>query len=200
MTEERRAKSGLRSIADAFVVALPGGVRTRARVHLTAAEGAAVEQIGTFLGTQYRQTLASRISLGVARQVDKAPWRRERKQALTAATSSRWAGAITRVAEDSYNLGMRGLNAQVSSLHAAVAVIQGRLDAPVGGEVRDPQRPKARPVRGYATEAERFAKSRRKAHLEERLTDALERLEAGLPRIVAGGGRLWRGRQHLRSL
>lgn len=192
-----RTKSGLRNVADPFVVAPPRGVRTRTRVHLTDAEEAAVQRVGVFLGSQYRAALVDRIALGAVTRQGQADWRAERKQALTATTSSRWAGAITRTAIDSYDLGMRALNAHVDCLRAAVTTIGARLAAPVGGEVRDPNRPKAKPVRGYATEAERFGKSRRKAQLEGRLAEALDHQAQARPRIVAGGGRLWRSRHRL---
>lgn len=190
-------QSGLRPIADPFVVAPPKGVRTRTRVHLTPHEEVALEQIGVFLGEQYRATLVDRIALGAATRKEQGVWRQVRKQALTASTSSRWAGAITRTAIDSYDLGMRGLNAHVNSLTAAVSTLSARLAAPVGGTSREANRPHAKPVRGYATENERFGKSRRKAHLEALLAQARARQEAGRPRIVVGGGRLWRNRQNL---
>lgn len=197
MNGRARTKSGLRPIADPFVVAPSKGVRTRTRVHLTPEEEAVLEQIGVFLGGQYRATLVDRIALGTVTKKDQAAWRQVRKQALTAETSSRWAGAITRTAIDSYDLGMRGLNAHVDSLTAAVLTLSARLAAPIGGKSRDVNRPHTKPVRGYATEAERFHKSRRKAHLEACLTQARARQEAGQPRIVAGGSRLWRNRQNL---
>ncbi|MBM7818070.1 IS605 OrfB family transposase [Cellulosimicrobium cellulans] len=197
MTTRGRTKSGLRTIAGPFVVAPAKGVRTRTRVHLTSEEEAAVTRIGAFLGGHYLATLADRIAVGLTTGKEQARWRAERKRALTAATSSRWAGAITRTVIDSYDLGMRGLGAHVDSLTAAVKTIGARMAAPVGGEVRDPHKPDARPVKGYKSEAERFAKSRRKAQLEARLADARERRELGRPRIVAGGGRLWRQRSCL---
>ncbi|WP_425956503.1 hypothetical protein [Xylanimonas sp. McL0601] len=197
MSAAVRARSGLRVLAAPFVVAPPKGARTRTRVHLTVSEAAAIERIGVFLGCRYRETLAGRLRLGRMSAKGQAAWRTERKQALTAATSSRWAGAITRTAIDSYDLGMRALGAHVDSLTAAANAIGARLAAPVGGEVRDLDRPRAKPVRGYQTQAERFAKSRRRAQLEARLADALVRRGQGRPRIVAGGGRLWRNRAHL---
>lgn len=197
MTRRTRTKSGLRPIADPFVVAPLKGVRTRTRVHLTPEEEAVLEQIGVFLGEQYRATLVDRIALGTVTKKEQGVWRQVRKQGLTASTSSRWAGAITRTAIDSYDLGMRGLNAHVDSLTAAISTLSARLAAPIGGKSREADRPHTKPVRGYATEAERFHKSRRKAHLEARLAQARARQEAGQPRIVAGGSRLWRNRQNL---
>ncbi|MBE5477880.1 IS605 OrfB family transposase [Mycobacteroides abscessus] len=193
-----RRKSGLRPIADPFVVAPPKGVRTRTRVHLTPQEEVVLEQIGVFLGEQYRATLVDRISLGMVTRKEQGVWRQVRKQALTASTSSRWAGAITRTAIDSYDLGMRALNAHVDSLTAAVSTLNARLAAPVGGTSQGANRAHStRPVCGYATEAERFGKSRRKAHLEASLAQARARQQEGRPRIVVGGGRLWRNRHNL---
>ncbi|BEL42054.1 hypothetical protein [Mycobacteroides abscessus] len=192
-----RTKFGLRPITDPFIVASPKGVRTRTRVHLTPQEEAVLEQIGVCLGRHYRATLVDRIALGAATRREQGVWRQVRKQALTASTSSRWAGAITRTAIDSYDLGMRALNAHVDSLTAAVSTLSARLAAPIHGKSREPNRPHAKQIRGYASEAERFSKSRRKAHLEARLAQARARQEEGRPHVVVGGGRLWRNRQHL---
>jgi hypothetical protein len=192
-----RTSAGLRVLAAPFVVAPPKGVRIRTRVRLAPGEEAALERIGVFLGGQYRATLADRIALGAVTGREQARWRAARKQALTGATSSRWAGAITGTAIDSYELGMRGLSAQLDSLTAAVNTIAARMAAPVGGEIRDSERPRARPVKGYKDEAERFEKSRRKGALEVLLAEATERRKQGRPRIVVGGGALWRSRHHL---
>jgi hypothetical protein len=55
-----------------------------------------------------------------------ALWGARRKQAVTALSSSRWAGAITRAVEDQYRLGMRGVAARVADLRAAVKVLEQR--------------------------------------------------------------------------
>jgi hypothetical protein len=195
-----RSTSGLRPVADPFVVAPPAGVRTRTRVRASADEQAALERVGVFLGGLSRQVLASRVRLGRVSGREQAAWRAQEKRRLTGLSSSRWAGALTRTAIDSYRLGVRGQAGEVVSLRAATETITARMAAPVGGvAVLDPQRPRARsrPVRGYATEAERFSKSRRKAQPGQRLAVATARLESGHPRIVVGGGRLWRNRHHL---
>lgn len=191
-----RGRAGLRPLAAPFVVAPPSGARTRTRLRLTSAEETAVEQIGVFLGGLYRQALASRIELGVAGHDEHEDWWRVRKQELTAASSSRWAGTIARAASDSFSLGMRGLDAEIASLRKAITVIGARMAVPVGERI-PAARPGDKPVRGYATVAERHAKSRRKAGLQDRLDAALDRQAAGHPRIACGGGRLWRHRQHL---
>jgi hypothetical protein len=55
-----------------------------------------------------------------------AAWHAQRKQAITAVSSSRWAGAITRAVEDQYQLGTRGLAAHVADLRAAIEVLEAR--------------------------------------------------------------------------
>ena len=106
----------LRRIGDPVVAAAPAGVRIRTRIQVTEDEAAALTAIGTYLGSLYRTELAGRVGLGRLDRQSQAGWRAARKQALTAVASSRWAGAITRVVEDQYQLGMRALAAQVADL------------------------------------------------------------------------------------
>jgi hypothetical protein len=56
--------------------------------------------------------------------------RRERKQALTGESSSRWAGSITRASEDAWQLAMRNLEAERASLKARVRKVTARLAVP----------------------------------------------------------------------
>ncbi|WP_319452661.1 MULTISPECIES: hypothetical protein [unclassified Mycobacterium] len=184
---ERRA---LRRIGDPVVAAGPSGVRIRTRIHLSEAEAVTVAAIGSFLGSVYRAEFAGRVELG---QLDRAPqarWRAQRKQAVTAVSSSRWAGAITRAVEDQYQLGMRALGAQVADLEQAVGVLEQRC-ALRPGEQGTGRR------RGYRSAGERFAKTRRLAQLRARLAAAEKALAAGQPSITVGGKRLWRNRNHL---
>ncbi len=118
--------TGLRRIGDPVVAAPPAGVRIRTRIHPGAEEAAALTASGGLLGSQYRSELAKRIRLGRLDHKAHAGWRAARKQALTAQSSSRWAGAITRAVEDQYQLGMRGLAAHVRDLRAAVQVLEAR--------------------------------------------------------------------------
>ena len=177
----------LRSIADPFVVAPPTGARIRTRIHPTPAEQTALRAIGTHLGGLYRADLMDRFRLG--RVPGAARDRTGRKRRLTGGSSSRWAGSITRAAEDQYQFGMRGLAAEVGDLRSATETIARRLAVPCGE--KDGQ------VRGYPAEAERFQKSRRLAHLRRRLAAAERELDSGRPSVVVGGRRLWRNRQHL---
>ncbi|HYR16382.1 MAG TPA: hypothetical protein VEQ67_19525, partial [Mycobacterium sp.] len=116
----------LRRIGDPVVAAAPVGVRIRTRIHPTGTEAAALAAIGAFLGSVFRAELAGRVELGRLDRASQAVWRAQRKQALTAVASSRWAGAITRAVEDQYQLGMRALSAHVTDLRQAVDVLEQR--------------------------------------------------------------------------
>jgi hypothetical protein len=119
----------------------------------------------------------------------KKQWRQAAKKALTAESSSRWAGALTRAVEDQYQLGMRGLVDEVRMLRAATTTIRCRA------AVRPGER--ASRVTGYRSPAERQAKVRRLEHLTARLTAAEAALDAARPSITIGGGRLWSVRHNL---
>ena len=105
--------------------------------------------------------------------------RARRKRALTAQSSSRWAGAITRTSEDQWQLAARNLGAQKSGLRVRIATIRARLAVPAGG--------RAGRVRGYASAAERHAKRVRLQVLQARLAAVDRRLAAGRVSVVRGG-------------
>jgi hypothetical protein len=182
-----RSASGLRVIAPAFVASAPSGVRIRTRLHPTPGEETVLLAIGTHLGGLYRADLAARIRMGNVPAAERG--RTDRKRALTALSSSRWAGSITRAAEDQYQLGMRALAAEVGTLRSACAAIEKRAAVPCGETVDR--------IKGYRSTNERHQKTRRLAALQDRLADAMARLGAGRPRIAVGGGRLWRTRNTL---
>jgi IS605 OrfB family transposase len=180
-------------------------VRIRTRIHPTAQEAAAVTAIGELLGSVYRGELANRIRCGVLDREGHAAWRAQRKQALTAVSSSRWAGAITRAVEDQYQLGMRGLAAHVADLRAAVGVLAARCAlrpgelAPPDDGVEASCSSGRRRRRGYRGAGERFSKTRRLAVQRDRLITSERALAAGRPSIAVGGKRLWRNRTHLEA-
>ncbi len=112
-----------------------------------------------------------------------------RKRALTAESSSRWAGTITRTSEDQLRLAGQNLRAERASLQARVRRIEARLAVPAGG--------KSGRARGYATPAERHAKVIRLHALRARLARVDRRLEAGAVSVVRGGRGLLRKRGNL---
>ncbi|MFI1915592.1 hypothetical protein [Nocardia sp. NPDC020380] len=161
----------------------------RTRLHLAPEESAVLTEIGEFNGRLYRRELAGRIAEGKLDRKGFSEYRAERKRALTADTSSRWAGTITRSVEDQYQLGLRALDAHARSLDDAVAVVSARC-ALAPGERNGK-------IVGYRNKAERFQKTRRLAALRDRAEWVRDRLAAACPSIAVGGKRLWRNRNHL---
>ncbi|WP_234382492.1 hypothetical protein [Streptomyces dysideae] len=105
--------------------------------------------MGEHLGHHQRADLAERIRIG--RATAKATKRAERKKRVTAVSSSRWAGAMTRASEDQYLLSMRVLFAERATLRRAIRAINRRLTAPCGKRAKNG-------VRGYADPIECFQK------------------------------------------
>jgi len=181
----------LRRIAEPFVVGPPAGARVRTRLRVSDADATALAEVGAHLGSLAGADLARRCAerrLGAdGRKVS----RQARKRALTAASSSRWAGAITRTTNDAWGLAERNLLAGRVSLRARARMIHRRLAAPVAG--RDGR------TRGYATRVERWEKQQRLQRLEARLAVVDARLDEGRLSIVRGGRRLARSRHNLEA-
>jgi hypothetical protein len=179
----------LRVIAAPFVVAAPAGARVRTRLCLSSGDELALGVMGSHLGHLAGVDLAHRCAEGRLDAKGAAVSRRERKRALTAACSSRWAGAITRSTEDGWRLGWRNLLAEARSLRARVRRISRRLAVPCGER-------RGR-TRGYGSAAERFEKQRRLQGLEARLVGVEARLVDGRVSVCRGGRSLARRRHQL---
>jgi hypothetical protein len=174
----------MRSITASFMVAPPAGARVRTRLRPTRQDAAVLSMVGEYLGGLAGTDLARRCALGLV-----ADGRTDRKRTLTASSSSRWAGAITRTNNDQWQRGWRNLLDARVSLRRAIRVIERRLQAPVGGRHDR--------VRGYPSPAERHQKQRRLQHLTARLLEVEHRLAAGRVSVCRGGRRLARGRHRL---
>ena len=144
---------------------------------------------GSHLGSMAGRDLAARCAQGRLDAKGRAASRAARKRALTAAASSRWAGAITRTSEDQWQLAERNLRAEAASLRARVRKVEARLAVPAGG--------KAGRARGYATLAERHGKAVRAQVLRARLAAAERRLATGRIAVVRGGRGLLARRANL---
>ena len=179
----------LRPIADPFVAAVPAGVRVRTRLRVSTQDEAVLRAVGAYLGSLAGRDLAARCAEGRLDAKGLAASRAARKRSLTATSSSRWAGAITRTSEDAYRLAGQNLRAQSSSLQARISRIQARLAVPAGA--------KAGRTHGYATPAERHAKTVRLHALKARLARVERQLEAGAASVVRGGKSLLRKRNNL---
>jgi hypothetical protein len=161
----------LRAIADPFVVAPPAGARVRTRLQVSPGDEDVLRQVGAHLGRLASADLAQRCREGRLGAKAKAQSRRRRKQAMTAACSSRWAGAITRTSKDSWQLAVRNLAAEARSLRARIGRIGQRLRVAAGGQVwpgswlphpggavaeaAAPAAPRSAPCRGRAATGQR---------------------------------------------
>jgi IS605 OrfB family transposase len=179
----------LRLIAAPFVAAAPAGVRVGTRLRVSTQDEAVLRAAGAYLGSLAGRDLAARCAEGRLDAKGRAASRAVRKRALTAASSSRWAGAITRTSEDAYRLAGQNLLAQSFSLRARIGRIQARLAVPAGA--------KAGRTRGYATPAERHAKTIRLQALQARLAWVERQLESGAVSVARGGKSLLRKRNNL---
>jgi hypothetical protein len=179
----------LREIAEPFVAAPPVGARVRTRLRVSERDEAVLWAVGRHLGSLAGRDLAARCAEGRLDARGRNDSRRERKRALTAASSSRWAGAITRTSEDAWQLASRNLEEERASLKARVRRIEARVAVQAGK--------KNGRTRGYATPAERYAKTIRLKALKARLARAEQRTEAGSVSVARGGRQLMRARLSL---
>jgi IS605 OrfB family transposase len=179
----------LRPVAAPFVAAAPAGARVRARLRLLEEDEAVLRAVGGHLGSLAGKDLAVRCAEGRLDARGRTRSRTARKRALTAESSSRWAGAITRTSEDQVRLAGQDLRVCRASLLARIRRIQARLAVPAGG--------KSGRICGYGTAGERHAKTARLRSLQARLARVERRLETGTVSVVRGGKALLRVRNNL---
>src|SRR5262249_4387891 len=158
--------------------AAPAGARVRARLRASEQDEAVLRTVGMHLGSLAGRDLAARCAEGRLDVRGQAVSRAARKRALTAQSSSRWAGAITRTSEDQVRLAGRSRRAERPGLQARSGRIEAGLAAPEGG--------RSGRVRGYATLAERHAKAIRLRTLKTRLARVDRQVEAGTVSVVRG--------------
>ncbi|MDQ1028765.1 IS605 OrfB family transposase [Streptomyces umbrinus] len=188
MTEPKKK---FRQMVPAFVALGPSGVAIRDRLkHLTPENDRALRLVGEHLGSLASRDLAARCRDGNDHGSDK--WA-ARKQGLTAESSSRWAGSITKATHDQWALSRRCQLAHIQNLEAGVRTLMHRLSLPVGekGTKRAPG--------GYRSQHEWFQKSRRLAMLEDRLEQERADREAGVVHVVRGGKKLAHNRHNLEA-
>lgn len=171
----------MRRLAAPFVVPPPTGVRIRTRLRLSAWDEAVVCEVGAYLGHLAGQDLRRRCQIGPG-----PDQRTIRKQAMTAACSSRWAGAITRTSNDQWERAYKNLLDARAGLRQAARKLRARLAVPTGER-------RGR-THGYASRAERFQKQRRLQHVQAKLVAVEARISTGRVSVCRGG----RGRAKLR--
>lgn len=170
-------------MAAPFVVPGPVGVSTRTRLRLSPVDEAVLTEVGVFLGSLASRDLAVRSRQGTSH--DANSWA-ARKRALTAASSARWAGSITKATHDQWALARRGQAAEKAWLRAETARIEARLSRPLGAKADK----RAGLPRGYATQSEWHAKSRRLHVLQDRSAAVESDWAAGRVHVVRGGKKL----------
>ena len=163
------------------------GVRTRLKVSPT--DAAVLRAVGSHLGSLAGRDLALRCAQGRLDAKERSRSRRERKRALTAESSSRWAGAITRTSEDAWQLARRNLLAERRTLASRINRVERRLEVAIGE-----RRGK---VRGYPNGHELYETRRRLQHLRARLREVERRLEEDRVSVCRGGSRLAKIRHNL---
>lgn len=181
--------SGLREIRAPFPAAPPAGARVRTRLCPDPAGASVLAATGRHLGSLASADLATRCAEGRLDHEGKSESRARRKKNLTAASTSRWAGAITRASEDSWQLADRNQHAERSMLRAKTRKIIARLAIPAG-TVQGRRR-------GYATQNERWVKQQQLQQLQHRQADVDTRIAAGRVSVARGGARLARARHNL---
>ena len=185
------ARKQLRAVNAPFVAAGPSGVAIRDRLTgLTPGDEEVLRAAGAHLGRLASSDLRQRCADGSDHGSD--TWA-ARKQGLTAGSSSRWAGSITKAANDQWALARRCQAAHIQDLEAGVSTLRHRLSRPVGekGSKRAPG--------GYRSKGEWFRKSRRLAALEDRLEKERADRENGVVHVVRGGRRLLSTRHNLQA-
>ncbi|WP_240634368.1 MULTISPECIES: transposase [Streptomyces] len=176
-------------MAEPFVASGPTGVAVHTRLkHLTSGDEEVLRLVGAHLGALASKDLKSRCREGLEHTAD--AWA-VRKRELTAVSSSRWAGAITKASHDQWALARRGQLAHIQNLEAGIRTIARRLSLPVG------QKGSKEAPGGYRSRQEWHAKARRLHVLEDRLAAERADREAGVVHVVRGGKRLARTRHHL---
>ena len=160
------------------------------RLRVPDADAAVLREVGEHLGSLASAGLAARCAEGRLAAKGRAESRRVRKQALTAKSSSRWAGALTSTSEDTCRLAYRNLLAERHSLLTRIKRIETRFGrSPTGA------RPGACPgTRPEPNVTPRLSVSR---HSATRLTKVERQLQTGRVSVCRGGKTLLRERDNL---
>jgi hypothetical protein len=178
------------------------------RLRVTAAEESVLDAVAAHLGALRRVDLArvvrpAPLSAGLdahGRRQARRDRLNTRKAGLTAHSSARWANAIIAANDEQYRLARAAQYRHIAGLRAAIATIEQRLGAPTADALTVAERKarrKAKAPKGYATQAERFAKQQRVQHLRAELARTQKERAEGRVRVVEGGKRLAKLRQHL---
>jgi IS605 OrfB family transposase len=200
--------AGLRQWRGVKEVASPSGVTITTRLWTTPTDDNVLNLVADHLGRLRRADLAVRTRPetlgstldGTAKHEVRRERLNNRKSALTAQSTSRWASAIIRANDDQVRLSREVQKRHIVGLQAAIAAIEKRLVQPTRDCLSAEDftaRRKARLPKGYATQAERFQKQRRLQVLRARLDSANADMGGGVVQVTEGGKRLAKVRHNL---
>ena len=185
----KRGTQRLRPIDAPYVAPGPTGVAVRDRFKdLTPQDEQVLRTVGAHLGSLASRDLATRCRDG--RDHDADTWA-TRKRQVSAESTSRWAGSITKATHDQWALARRCQVDHLHRLEAGVRTLGHRLSQPIGAKGT-----KHAPG-GYRSRQEWHTKSRRLAALQGRLERERAGFEAGTVHVVRGGKKLLNTRHHL---
>lgn len=185
-----RSVSGLRVLAPPRLAEHSAAMTVRTRLHLSGRDERVLVELGEFMGELTNRDLTERVFLGAEHTTEDFA---RRKRELTALSSSRWAGTITRGSNEQWALARRVQSAHLAQLERAIATVSARLAVPVG-TCHSTTR-----IEGYPSQAVRAAKQRRLAHLEAEAVRVRTQWEQGRVRVVRGGRELLHTRLHLQQ-
>ncbi len=189
-------------------VAAPAGAAIITRLQTTPEDERVLDLVAEHVGALRRADLAAISGPqpldpamdGEAKRQDRRRRLNTRKKALTAQSSARWANAIIAGNDAQYRRARDAQHRHLIGLRAAIATIEKRLAAPTGGTLSPEQcraRRKAKLAKGYATQAERFAKQRRLQVLRAELGRVSADRDNHRVRVTEGGKRLAKSRHNL---
>jgi IS605 OrfB family transposase len=189
-------------------VGAPTGVAISARLRTSPADERVLDAVAAHLGRLRRADLAATSrrepvdpTLGnEQRKLVNRSQLNMRKRVLTAQSSARWANAIIAANDDQYRLARDAGYRHIVGLRAAITTIGKRLAAPAADTLTAAERKgrrKAKAVKGYATQAERFAKQQRLQHLRGELDRVQADRSAHRIHVVEGGKRIAKTRHRL---
>jgi IS605 OrfB family transposase len=188
-------------------VAGPSGVAIATRLRTTPEDEHVLDLVAEHLGTLRRADLAqacrpvplSASMDGAAKQQARRDRLNNRKKALTAESSARWANTIIAANDDQYRLARDAQYRHIIGLKAAIITIKKRLAQPTADALTPEQRKarKAKLKKGYPTQAERFQKQRRLQRLQVELDRVAADFDDRVVHVTEGGKRLAKARHNL---
>jgi IS605 OrfB family transposase len=189
-------------------VAGPCGVAITTRLQTTPADERVLDLVAEHLGWLRHADLATIAHPrpldpamdGSAKRQERRNRLNNRKKALTVESSARWANAIIAGNDAQFRLARDAQHRHIIGLRAAITTIEKRLAQPIGDCLTPGQRHARRTAqrpKGYATQAERFAKQQRLQRLRAELGRVTTDRDNNRVHVTEGGKRLGNTRHNL---